>query len=166
MEGKMKYVVTYKSYGETYQDTVTTEDLKRETRNRLDIRGWDNKHLVDMRSDRSMIKYVYENLVSIQKVIPTAELERGKYGVNYITQEVVYKNQQGKLITHEYLRQSEIPEGWTKMDGVRTNPRGFERFSNNESLFELDENGNRKFKSKLVLWNKTQAKGCYATLKV
>lgn len=161
-----EYVVTYKLYGRTQQDRATSGELKKETIHLLDICGWCDKDKVDMRSDRSMIKYIYENIISIQKVVYAAELERGSYGVNYITQEVVYKNKQGKLITQKYIRQSEIPEGWTKLDGVLTNPRGFERFSNNKSLFKVDEDGRKLFESKLVLWNKTQAKESYATLKV
>lgn len=62
------YIVDYVKYNKKYRVTLSSEDLKQECIKILDNRGWDNKQIVDLRSGKSMINYLFENVTRITKV--------------------------------------------------------------------------------------------------
>lgn len=62
------YIVDYIKYNKKHRITLSSEDLKQECIKILDNRGWDNKQIVDLRSGKSMINYLFENVTRITKV--------------------------------------------------------------------------------------------------
>ena len=64
----MKYKVIYRTYGTRHEEETNRDKLRNRCISILDNRDWDNKQCVDLRSIKSMAKYVYENVEDIVKI--------------------------------------------------------------------------------------------------
>ena len=64
----MEYKVIYRTYGTRHEEEINRDKLRNRCISILDSCGWDNKQCVDLRSIKSMAKYVYENLEDIVKI--------------------------------------------------------------------------------------------------
>ena len=64
----MEYKIIYKSYNTKHEVETDRDKLRKECISILDSCGWDDKQCVDLRSIKSMAKYVYENLEDIVKI--------------------------------------------------------------------------------------------------